>query len=77
MWTEGGGKEVNLNPQARFYHADITNDTELAQIFDEVKPEIVNHHAVLCSVAVSTRDPRLDACVNVLGLLNVLAIGRV
>ena len=75
MWVEGGGKEGNLNPQARFYRADITNATELAQIFDAVKPEIVNHHAAQHSVAVSTRDPRLDARVNVLGLLNVLTNG--
>jgi len=72
MWAEGGGKEGNLNPHAQFYHADITNDVELAQIFDKVKPEIVNHHAAQHSVAVSTKDPRLDARVNVLGLLNVL-----
>jgi len=72
MWAEGGGKEGNLNPQAQFYHADITNDAKLAQIFDEVRPEIVNHHAAQHSVAVSTTDPRLDARVNVLGLLNVL-----
>src|SRR5882762_1681115 len=72
MWAEGGGKEVNLNPQAQFYHADITNDAKLAQIFDEVRPEIVNHHAAQHSVAVSTTDPQLDARVNVLGLLNVL-----
>src|SRR5439155_22959060 len=72
MWIEGGGKEVNLNPHAHFYHADITNDAQLAQIFDQVKPEIVNHHAAQHSVAISTKDPRHDARVNVLGLLNVL-----
>lgn len=72
MWVEGGGKEGNQNPQARFYRADITNDIELARIFDEIKPEIVNHHAAQHSVAVSTKDPQLDARVNVLGLLNIL-----
>ena len=72
MWAEGGGNETNLNPQAQFYQADITNDTELTEIFDEVMPQIVNHHAAQHSVAVSTKDPRLDARVNILGLLNVL-----
>lgn len=72
MWAEGGGDETNLNPQAQFYQADITNDAELTEIFDEVMPQIVNHHAAQHSVAVSTKDPRLDAHVNVLGLLNVL-----
>jgi UDP-glucose 4-epimerase len=72
IWPEGGGNEVNLNPRAQFYHADITNEANLAQVFDKVMPEIVNHHAAQHSVAVSTKDPRLDARVNVLGLLNVL-----
>ncbi len=72
LWAEGGGKETNLNPRAQFYQADITNEAKLAQIFDEVMPEIVNHHAAQHSVAVSTKDPQLDARVNILGLLNVL-----
>ena len=72
LWEEGGGKTANLNPKARFYRLDITNDTELEQVFDEVRPEIVCHHAAQHSVAVSTKNPKLDARVNVLGLLNVL-----
>ena len=72
LWEEGGGKTANLNPKARFYRIDITNDTELEQVFDEVRPEIVCHHAAQHSVAISTKNPKLDARVNVLGLLNVL-----
>jgi len=26
LWAEGGGKESNLNPNARFYRADITDE---------------------------------------------------
>lgn len=73
LWDEGGGKKTNLNPQASFYHIDITDETNLAHIFDEVRPEIVSHQAAQHSVAVSTKDPKLDARVNVLGLLNVLS----
>src|SRR5437660_112715 len=72
LWDEGGGKKTNLNAQARFYEVDITDDASLEAIFDEVRPEIVSHHAAQHSVAVSTKDPKLDARVNVLGLLNVL-----
>ncbi len=72
LWEEGGGKTANLNPKAHFYRLDITNDTELEQVFDEVRPEIVCHQAAQHSVAVSTKNPKLDARVNVLGLLNVL-----
>src|SRR5437588_1377153 len=72
LWEEGGGKEKNLNPQARFYRADITDEASLIGIFDEVRPEVVNHQAAQHSVAISTKNPQLDARVNVLGLLNVL-----
>lgn len=73
LWNEGGGKLTNLNPQAQFYRADITDEAGLASIFDEVKPEVVSHQAAQHSVAVSTKYPMLDARVNVLGLLNVLS----
>ncbi len=72
LWEEGGGRRENLNPRARFYRADITDEAALGPIFDEVQPEIVSHQAAQHSVSISTRDPRLDARVNVLGLLNVL-----
>jgi len=72
LWEEGGGKEKNLNPKARFYRADITDEPSLIRIFDEVRPEVVNHQAAQHSVAISTKNPQLDARVNVLGLLNVL-----
>src|ERR1700704_1129253 len=72
LWAEGGGKKTNLNPQAHFYRVDITDDASLSAVFDEVQPEIVCHEAAQHSVAISTKDPKLDARVNVLGLLNVL-----
>jgi UDP-glucose 4-epimerase len=72
LWAEGGGKEANLNPKAQFYRADITDEAALDQIFAEVKPEVVCHQAAQHSVAISTKNPQLDARVNVLGLLNVL-----
>ena len=72
LWEEGGGKEQNLNTQARFYREDITDQAKLQAIFDEVRPEVVSHQAAQHSVAISTKNPQLDARVNVLGLLNVL-----
>jgi UDP-glucose 4-epimerase len=73
LWQEGGGKQKHINPAATFYRADITDEPGLRQIFDEVQPEIVYHEAAQHSVAISARDPLLDARVNVLGLLNVLS----
>jgi UDP-glucose 4-epimerase len=72
LWEEGGGKVANINEQARFFHTDITDEAAMELVFNEIRPEVVNHQAAQPSVAISTRDPRLDARVNVLGLLNVL-----
>ena len=72
LWTEGGGKEQNLNPKAHFFRGDITDEATLQSIFDEVRPELVSHQAAQHSVAISTKNPQFDATVNVLGLLNVL-----
>lgn len=72
LWDEGGGKPANLHPQARFYKVDVTDDAALDVVFDEVQPEVVSHQAAQHSVSISTKNPKLDARVNVLGLLNVL-----
>src|SRR5579863_2534880 len=72
LWSEGGGKKGNLNPKAQFYQLDITDEAGVDRLFDEVKPEVVYHEAAQHSVSISTKQPKLDARVNVLGLLNVL-----
>lgn len=72
LWEEGGGREKQVNPAARFYRADILDEQTLRAIFGREQPEIVYHEAAQHSVAISTKDPLLDARVNVLGLLNVL-----
>ncbi|HVA27877.1 MAG TPA: NAD-dependent epimerase/dehydratase family protein, partial [Candidatus Baltobacteraceae bacterium] len=47
-------------------------DANVTRIFTEFKPDIVSHHAAQHSVAISSRDPKFDADVNVMGMLNVL-----
>ncbi|HKV58901.1 MAG TPA: SDR family NAD(P)-dependent oxidoreductase, partial [Ktedonobacteraceae bacterium] len=54
LWEEGGGKTENINAQATFYRADVTDEAALSRIFDEVRPEIVSHQAAQHSVAIST-----------------------
>ena len=71
LWEHGGGRRQNIPQRAHFVHMDV-RDQNLSRIFQDFKPEIVNHHAAQHSVAISSRDPRYDADVNVMGLLNVL-----
>jgi UDP-glucose 4-epimerase len=71
LWAHGGGRRDNIPERASFVHVDI-RDPGIERIFREFAPEVVSHHAAQHSVAISSRDPQLDAQVNVLGLLNVL-----
>ena len=65
----------NLNKQAVFYHADIT-EAGLDEIFQREHPQIVSHHAAQASVTESVINPIKDAEVNVLGILRLLEACR-
>jgi UDP-glucose 4-epimerase len=71
LWEHGGGRRANVPDRANFVHMDI-RDEAIFRLFQDFKPEIVSHHAAQHSVAISSRDPKYDADVNVMGLLNVL-----
>lgn len=69
------GRVSNLNPSATFYELDIRSP-EIADVFDEVKPDIVNHHAAQMDVRRSVADPLFDADVNIVGSLNLMENSR-
>ncbi len=71
LWSHGGGRRENIPEGVTFVHADV-RDESIHRVFAEFKPEIVSHHAAQHSVAIGARDPKYDAEVNVLGMLNVL-----
>ena len=65
------GSADNIPAAARFHLVDIAAP-EFDLVVERERPDIVNHHAAQISVAVSARDPGLDARINCGGLLNVL-----
>lgn len=65
------GTRENLNPEAQFIEKDVRS-VELADVFAEVKPEVVNHLAAQIDVRRSLEDPLYDADVNILGGINLL-----
>ena len=71
LWEHGGGRRINVPERASFVHMDV-RDENIARIFQEFRPDVVSHHAAQHSVAISSRDPRYDADVNVMGMINVL-----
>jgi UDP-glucose 4-epimerase len=69
------GRISNLNPAARFYELDIRS-AKLAEIFEDERPDYVNHHAAQIDVRRSIEDPFFDAEVNILGSLNLIECAR-
>ena len=69
------GKLRNVNPDATFYHQDITQ-ASLQEIFQRENPDIVFHLAAQISVTESSRDPLKDGETNVIGTLRLLEASR-
>ncbi|MBW1779470.1 MAG: NAD-dependent epimerase/dehydratase family protein [Deltaproteobacteria bacterium] len=69
------GKRSNVNPQARFYELDIRS-SQIHELIERERPEVLNHHAAQMSVPDSVSDPLFDADVNIKGLLNLLEAAR-
>jgi UDP-glucose 4-epimerase len=69
------GLRALVNPRAKFYLMDIRSP-RLAEVFETERPDVVAHHAAQPEVRRSVADPVLDASVNVLGSLNLLACCR-
>lgn len=65
------GNRSNLPSGAEFHELDIRS-SEAADLVDKIRPRAILHHAAQMDVRRSTREPRFDAEVNVLGTLNLL-----
>jgi UDP-glucose 4-epimerase len=65
------GRKLNLNSNAVLHESNIA-DAEAAKIIQEIKPDVLNHHAAQMDVRHSVEDPLFDAGVNILGFLNLL-----
>jgi len=65
------GREENLPPEAQLHVLDVRSQ-EAARLVEAEKPQALIHHAAQMDVRRSTEDPRFDAEVNILGILNLL-----
>ncbi|HYM59515.1 MAG TPA: NAD-dependent epimerase/dehydratase family protein [Thermoanaerobaculia bacterium] len=65
------GNRRNLNPKAEFYEADL-RDPATAALLDDLRPDLINHHAAQIDVRTSVADPAFDAEVNVVASLRLL-----
>jgi len=66
------GRRENVPGAAHLYEVDLRDRDGTFRCVADFRPEMVSHQAAQASVAISVRDPRLDAEVNVIGGLNLL-----
>jgi UDP-glucose 4-epimerase len=69
------GTRANVDPAITLYQHDIRDET-LDDVFNDFRPEVVDHHAAQSNVPASLTDPVHDASVNVLGGLNLLRLSQ-
>ncbi len=68
------GKIQNIPKDANFAKADIKDRDRVEKIFNDFKPDVINHHAAQMNVRNSVEDPIFDAQVNILGTINLLEL---
>jgi UDP-glucose 4-epimerase len=66
------GKRQNVPAGVPLFELDLRSRDQVRDVVAEFKPDVVSHQAAQVSVAVSVREPHLDAEINVLGGLNLL-----
>jgi UDP-glucose 4-epimerase len=69
------GRKENINPKAVFHQLDVRSE-KLERIFEKEGIHVVNHHAAQMDVRKSVSDPKFDASINIVGLLNVFELAR-
>jgi UDP-glucose 4-epimerase len=69
------GQESNLNSKATVHKIDIA-EGEAAEQIEQIKPDVLSHHAAQMDVRHSVADPAFDARVNIIGFINLLEASK-
>ena len=69
------GREENVPEAATLHRLDVREE-ETANLFKREQFDVLVHHAAQMDVRKSVADPRFDADVNVMGLLNMMEAGK-
>jgi UDP-glucose 4-epimerase len=65
------GRRENLSPGVHLVEMDVRSP-EVRDVFRDGRFDLVNHHAAQIDVRLSVAQPRLDASINIDGILNLL-----
>ncbi|WP_310604143.1 SDR family NAD(P)-dependent oxidoreductase [Anaerosporobacter sp.] len=70
----GNIKSIIDNENVTFYQADIRDYDQMKKVFEETKPQIIDHHAAQKSVSYSVEKPKHDLDLNLTGLLTLIEL---
>lgn len=66
------GRRENIAAGTKLYEVDLRDRAATFRVISDFRPDAVSHQAAQASVAISVREPLLDAEINVIGGLNLL-----
>jgi len=66
------GARENVPAMVRFRQTDVRDRSAMQAVFQEEKPQLVNHHAAQIDVRKSVSDPGSDAATNILASVQLL-----
>jgi len=66
------GRRTNVPASVPLFEVDLRDADATRRVVREFRPDVVSHQAAQASVAISVREPRRDAEVNVVGGINLL-----
>ncbi|RPH95103.1 NAD-dependent epimerase/dehydratase family protein [candidate division KSB1 bacterium] len=66
------GFRHNVPANVRLFEADIRDENALQRVFEEFRPEIIDHHAAQMDVRKSLDNPVFDAETNIVGTLKLI-----
>ena len=74
--TEQSAESAPANGRLSWYHAEVTDQHRLAQVFQKVRPEAVVHLAAIADIGKAETDPQSATAVNVAGTENIADLCR-
>ena len=66
------GSMDNVNPKARFYKVDIRDYHRMREVFEQERPDVINHHAAQMDLRRAVYEPAFDAETNIIGSIHLL-----
>lgn len=66
------GFRHNIHPRAHFYEGDMRDRNFVRELFEDFKPEAIDHHAAQIDVRKSLEDPAFDAMQNIVGSIGLI-----